>query len=218
MIQSNIGRDRFISTLKGHSPVFWPNLPNRRNHLKAGVLVPIIDNGSWICILTQRASHLTNHPGEICFPGGKPEAADRDLQHTATREAEEELGIVGAKIIGRLSSIPLYTSDYRLEPFVGLIPDQPLFPEKNEVSRVIRIELSRCVKLDGIDGIVVDIHGKEHLSPIFDPREISEEDCDQIIYGGTAYVLYELLQLFATSMGVPSPQIQRSDRTFPFEI
>ena len=36
------------------------------------------------------------------------------MRATALREANEEIGLEGAEVLGELSSIPLYTSDYRL--------------------------------------------------------------------------------------------------------
>ena len=44
-------------------------------------------------LLTQRASHLKNHPGQISFPGGRMEAMDASPWDTALRETEEEIGL-----------------------------------------------------------------------------------------------------------------------------
>lgn len=42
--------------------------------------------------------------GQMAFPGGRHDEADRDLQHTAERETVEEVGLslAGARLIGRL--------------------------------------------------------------------------------------------------------------------
>src|SRR6185312_5105773 len=42
----------------------------------AAVLVPVIDHAEPTVLLTQRAQHLPDHPGQISFPGGKIEAGD----------------------------------------------------------------------------------------------------------------------------------------------
>ena len=61
---------------------------------RAAVLVPIVDRPEGLSVLlTQRASHLKNHPGQISFPGGRAEAADSSPWETALRETEEEIGI-----------------------------------------------------------------------------------------------------------------------------
>jgi 8-oxo-dGTP pyrophosphatase MutT (NUDIX family) len=61
---------------------------------RAAVLVPIVDRPEGLSVLlTQRASHLKNHPGQISFPGGRVEAADSSPWETALRETEEEIGL-----------------------------------------------------------------------------------------------------------------------------
>ena len=47
-------------------------LPNNRKLSKAGVLVGICfpQQGEPTVLLTKRASHLTNHPSQVAFPGG----------------------------------------------------------------------------------------------------------------------------------------------------
>ncbi|HEU5018898.1 MAG TPA: coenzyme A pyrophosphatase, partial [Pseudolabrys sp.] len=42
----------------------------------AAVLVPVVDHPEPTVLLTQRAQHLPDHPGQISFPGGKIEQAD----------------------------------------------------------------------------------------------------------------------------------------------
>jgi len=90
---------------------------------KAAILIPIIkrDNGLHI-VLTQRALHLTHHPGQISFPGGKFEASDFSLQHTALRETEEEIGIQqsAVKVFGELPALTTNTG-YHITPFIGFV-------------------------------------------------------------------------------------------------
>jgi 8-oxo-dGTP pyrophosphatase MutT (NUDIX family) len=61
---------------------------------RAAVLVPIVDRPEGLSVLlTQRASHLKHHPGQISFPGGRMEAIDASPWDTALRETEEEIGL-----------------------------------------------------------------------------------------------------------------------------
>src|SRR5215472_10083733 len=55
-------------------------------------------------VFTQRTAHLADHAGQISFPGGRVEEADQSAEHTALREAEEEVGITRdrVEILGRL--------------------------------------------------------------------------------------------------------------------
>lgn len=180
-----------------------PQLPGRRNHLRAGVLVPV----EWgpddlAVVLTERAAHLTNHPGEVSFPGGRPEDDDDSIEATALREAEEEVGLRGARVLGRLSSIPLYTSDYRLEPFVAEVPTgADLVASPDEVAAILRLSVRDTLALPNLHGIPWSHEGVEYLSPLF-------ELGDALVYGGTAHALHELLVVLAPLVGVPLPPMK----------
>ncbi|MCP4755049.1 MAG: NUDIX domain-containing protein [Proteobacteria bacterium] len=54
-------------------------------------------------VLTKRSANLSNHKGEVCFPGGKLEEGEAFVE-AALREAEEEIGIDRdrVEITGRL--------------------------------------------------------------------------------------------------------------------
>ena len=186
---------------------------------KSSVMCLFLENNNKVYILlTKRSNNLSNHAGEICFPGGKPDPQDKDLVDTALREAKEELGIQKALILGKLSSIPLYTSDFRLEPVVGFIDNSPLHPNPDEVSAILFVDLLRTIDLPKIDGIPTQLNGKKHLSPIFDPKDlIAEPPTTTPIYGGTAYVLLELLTILGEVLQIALPPIVESNRTFPFK-
>jgi 8-oxo-dGTP pyrophosphatase MutT (NUDIX family) len=44
-------------------------------------------------LLSQRSADLRKHAGQVAFPGGTVDAADRDHLAAALREAEEEVGL-----------------------------------------------------------------------------------------------------------------------------
>ena len=67
-------------------------------------------------LLTQRADHLTDHAGQISFPGGRHEPDDADATATALREAEEEVGLApnargSARRIARVSDGHRFSRD-----------------------------------------------------------------------------------------------------------
>jgi 8-oxo-dGTP pyrophosphatase MutT (NUDIX family) len=77
----------------------WPGdgvLVHRREHITptpAAVLVGLIDRPRPTVLLTQRMDHLTNHAGQVAFPGGRVDPDDAAVIAAALREAEEEVGL-----------------------------------------------------------------------------------------------------------------------------
>jgi 8-oxo-dGTP pyrophosphatase MutT (NUDIX family) len=192
--------DGLAEALSAHDRIELPALPGRRNHLRAGVLLPLVWREGPVAVVTVRAATLRKHAGEVCFPGGKPDPGDADLFATATREAREELGITEATQLGRLSSIPLYTSDYRLEPFVARVPDAGWTPNPGEVAEVLEVSLADVLAWPHIDAIPWEHDGVEHLSPAFALGE-------HVMFGGTAHAFFELLQVAARSVGGQTPPL-----------
>ena len=50
-------------------------------------------SGHTHAILTKRSTQVSSHKGQISLPGGHYESSDENLEYTALRETEEELGI-----------------------------------------------------------------------------------------------------------------------------
>jgi len=101
----------------------------------AAVLVPIVDHPEPSVLLTQRAQHLPDHPGQVSFPGGKIDKADADPCASALREAEEEIGLARAHIepLGYLD-LYLTTLGYRIVPVIARV--KPGFTLKLNTSEV----------------------------------------------------------------------------------
>ncbi len=191
------------ASLAAHTPAQHPALPGRTNHLQAGVLLPLVWDPAPVLLLELRPARMNLHGGEVCFPGGRPEPDDSDLLATALREAQEELGLTGARPLGRLSSTPLFTSDYRLEPFVAEVPPQELRPNPGEVARALRLDLADLLDGGRVDAIPYTFDGALRLSPVF---EIEGAVC----FGATAHVLWELVQVAAGATCRPPPALERS--------
>ncbi len=89
-------------------------------------------------LLTERSSQLRQHAGQIAFPGGKPEAADRDLLDTALREAWEEVGLPreDVRVLGRLTPVPTPTG-YLIVPYIGRVTSDWEPQTSPEVERIL---------------------------------------------------------------------------------
>ena len=148
--------------------------------------------------MTLRPNTLREHAGEFCFPGGRRETIDVSLEATACREAEEELSLRRVELLGALSSVPLFTSDYRLFPFVGEIDAEEIEPAPAEVASVHRLSLLEIFSRTHIDAVAYERDGQPRLSPVFVVD-------DRPLYGATAYVLYEFLQLVSPLVEAPVP-------------
>jgi 8-oxo-dGTP pyrophosphatase MutT (NUDIX family) len=110
----------------------------------AAVLVPLyVKDGVDTVLFTRRTEHLPDHAGEISFPGGRREEADVDLEATALRETEEEMGIRPADVdvLGRLDDfVSVY--GYHVTPFVGALSwPYPFRTSEREIAEVIEVPL-----------------------------------------------------------------------------
>ncbi len=95
-------------------------------------------------VFTQRTAHLADHAGQISFPGGRVEESDATPEHTALREAEEEIGIARDKVelLGRLPEYHTGTG-YRVTPIVGWAePPLTYRPDPHEVADVFEVPLA----------------------------------------------------------------------------
>ena len=114
-----------------------------RTPMHAAVLIPIVMRSVPTVLLTQRASHLSTHAGQIAFPGGKLDETDADAAAAAQRETYEEVGLQPdwMEVLGQL---PLYTtgSSFMVTPVVALVrPGFTLHPNLHEVSDVFEVPL-----------------------------------------------------------------------------
>jgi 8-oxo-dGTP pyrophosphatase MutT (NUDIX family) len=110
----------------------------------AAVLVGIVDHSEPSVLLTQRAQHLPDHPGQISFPGGKIEKTDADPLAAALREANEEIGLdrAHAEPLGYLD-VYMTTLGYRIVPVIARVaPGFALKLNASEVDNVFEVPLA----------------------------------------------------------------------------
>lgn len=146
-------------------------------------------------VFTARRDDLDHHPGQISFPGGRPELGDDDLRDTALREAREEIGLLpdDVDILGMLTPLYIPPSNFCVYPFVGAVRYAPTFtPEDEEVDTILTASLSHLLAPETLRHEPWILHGREVIVPFFAVEEHQ-------IWGATAMMLAELLALFSNT-------------------
>jgi 8-oxo-dGTP pyrophosphatase MutT (NUDIX family) len=118
---------------------YFPSAP-----APAAVLVPLVDHEDGLTVLlTQRASHLKNHAGQISFPGGRIEARDEGPLAAALRETEEEIGLSREHVTFAGYLEPhLVLSGFWVTPVVGFVqPGFELRLDRREVEATFEVPL-----------------------------------------------------------------------------
>ena len=119
-------------------------LPAGTRVTEAAVLVPLVERAEGLqLLLTQRTAHLSDHAGQVSFPGGRVEPEDGSREDTALRETEEEIGLARERVtlLGRLPDYEI-PSGFRITPVVGWIePPFDLKPDAFEVAAIFEAPL-----------------------------------------------------------------------------
>ena len=121
--------EKVFQLLKSHLPPgrnVWENSLEEAQWPQAAVLAALTDEAEPRVLLGRRAAHLSLHPGEIAFAGGKREKEDRSPWHTAAREAMEEVGLPEELIYPMGELQPLLTrTGFEVYPCVARMPGAP---------------------------------------------------------------------------------------------
>jgi 8-oxo-dGTP pyrophosphatase MutT (NUDIX family) len=110
----------------------------------AAVLVGIVDRAEPTVLLTLRTAALSNHAGQIAFPGGKIDPYDPTPMAAAVREAGEEIGL-DAELIQPIGYLDLYLtfSGFRILPGVARVsPGYALTLNRAEVDDAFEVPLA----------------------------------------------------------------------------
>lgn len=112
---------------------------------QAAVLIPLIPRPDGLSVLlTQRSADLSDHAGQISFPGGRTDPDDRDALATALREAHEEVDLAPERI-EPLGMLPEYltSTGYAVTPVVGLLhPPFHFCAAAGEVAEIFEVPLA----------------------------------------------------------------------------
>lgn len=126
----------------GYGRHFGPAPYNARAAAVLLLLYP--HEGQWHVPLTVRPDTMVDHAGQVSLPGGVTEAGESSSD-CALRECEEELGASreGIAIVGRLTPLLVFISNFQVTPWVAAAERRPDFqPNPAEVAEVIELPLS----------------------------------------------------------------------------
>lgn len=176
----------------------YADRPHRLHGEKRAAVAIVLKvcNGAPSILLTKRAEHLRNHPGEVCVPGGRIDAGDASPLAAACRELHEEVGISQSDILGyRHMSKRSTSSGYRIWPFVMLIAEASrLVIDSAEVSTHEYVPVSELLMLER--------YRITHFSPGRDAFSYSLPTSLGEVRGATCGMLLELVADIARIGGV----------------
>ena len=172
-----------------------------RTAAAASVLIAVVLRDALTVLLTQRTDHLTDHPSQISFPGGRVESYDVDATATALREAQEEIGLEPARV-EVLGSLPTYTTGtgFVVTPVVGLVrPGFDLKTDPHEVAEVFEVPLVWLMDPAHHQRHAVEIDGsrREFLSIPWPGMDVDGRPRRYFIWGATAAMLRNLYRFLA---------------------
>ena len=182
----------FEQVLAGRlTPIAGSAFPDAAEGLKcSAVLVPLLrESGAWRLLFTRRCDELSEHGGQIAFPGGQCEPEEQAPFTTALREACEELGIraQSVRLLGALAPVDT-TTGYLISPVVGVLawPLQ-ITLEQSEVQEYFTVPLE-WLRTEGKPALR-PVPGREGRNAVyFQPFEGRE------IWGATAKITQDLLR------------------------
>lgn len=161
----------------------------------AGVMAVFYPNtkGETTLVLILRKTYKGVHSNQVGFPGGKAEAFDESIKHTALRETEEEVGLPQNEInvVKKLTKLYIPPSNFWVQPFIGYVEQTPVFTKEDaEVEAILEVPLEEFLadksvikqRIDTSYGTMLDV-------PAF---YLSEH----VVWGATAMMLSEVKWAF----------------------
>jgi 8-oxo-dGTP pyrophosphatase MutT (NUDIX family) len=169
----------------------FPRKPGPDAKVAAILILLFPDKGSIHTVFMQRHDYKGVHGGQISFPGGKMEPSDKDIIHTAIREANEETGVnqENISVINTLTPLFIPVSNMIVTPVIGWTEKKPSFRHHpGEVVFLFDAEINRLLDPSIVKTKQMEIQGEIINIKYFDYD-------GNVIWGATAMMLYELLTI-----------------------
>ncbi len=157
----------------------------------AAVLIPLFfKDGEAHLLFTKRTESLPHHKGQISFPGGKFDSADKNLEKTAIRETCEEIGLKkdDINILGKTDKF-LTNTHFLVQPYFGSFPYPYDFKiNTGEIDRLIEVPILHLLNEDFFN--IKFISYNDQLWPIHYYHYNSD-----VIWGVTGFLLSNFLNI-----------------------
>jgi 8-oxo-dGTP pyrophosphatase MutT (NUDIX family) len=135
---------------------------------------------------------MPSHAGQVSLPGGEREPGET-IEEAALRECREELGETGAdvEVLGRLSQVYVFASNYLVTPCVAWTSKRPDFrPNPAEVANLLEPTVVELLDPQRRGRHTIERRGVRFRAP--------HVMCDEHpIWGATNLILAELLTIIA---------------------
>jgi len=165
-------------------------LPPDRRRTPAAVLVALVPRGNDAhVLLTRRDERLSQHAGQISFPGGRADLEDGSPLVTALREAQEEVGLEPdwLRPMGWLDRYDTI-SGYRVTPLVAVLqPGYHAAPQPGEVAEAFEVPLGFLRDPRNLERREIDYRGRRR-------GYVQFRYGAHTIWGATAAILLDLAQ------------------------
>jgi 8-oxo-dGTP pyrophosphatase MutT (NUDIX family) len=156
----------------------------------SAVLIALSDDGTGPAVLlTERASTLRAHAGQVAFPGGATDPEDDGAAATALREATEEVGLdpSSVEVVKILPALFLPVSSYLVTPVLAWWRDPHPVRALNSDEATIAVVVPLQELADPANRFRVH-HPSGYIAPAFEAGGL-------FIWGFTAGLLHFLLEI-----------------------